>query len=161
MPWFTIDDHHITEDRYMIIFISEVAQSCLTLCNSMDCSLPGSSVHGIFQARILEWVAISLSRRSSQPRDWTLVSHIVGRRFTMPLKHTHFLFKRPEKDFFLGVFFFWQADTISSRHFYWLSEDIETTASFRQFCGFRQALQHDGGGWRAKEKWVGVSLSRS
>ena len=48
---------------------SEVAQSCPTLYNPMDCSLPGSSVHGIFQARILEWVAISFSRRSSQPRD--------------------------------------------------------------------------------------------
>ena len=41
---------------------SEVVQSCLTLCNPMDCSLPGSSVHGIFQARTLEWVAISFSR---------------------------------------------------------------------------------------------------
>ena len=41
----------------------------------MDCSLSGSSVHGIFQARILKWVAISFSRRSSQPRDWTPVSH--------------------------------------------------------------------------------------
>ena len=40
---------------------SEVAQSCLTLCDPMDCSLPGSSVHGIFQARVLEWVAISFS----------------------------------------------------------------------------------------------------
>ena len=49
----------------------------------MDCSLPGSSIHGIFQARILEWVAISFSRRSSQPRDWTQVSCIVGRRFTI------------------------------------------------------------------------------
>ena len=45
------------------------AQSCLTLCNPMDCSLPGSSVLGIFQARILEWVAISSSRWSSQTRD--------------------------------------------------------------------------------------------
>ena len=43
---------------------SKVAQSCLTLCNHMDCNLPGSFVHGIFQARILEWVAISCSRRS-------------------------------------------------------------------------------------------------
>ena len=59
-----------------------VAQSCLTLCDPMDCSLTGSSIHGIFQARILEWVAISFSRRSSQPRDWTWVSHIVGRCFT-------------------------------------------------------------------------------
>ena len=43
----------------------KVAQSCLTLCDPIDCSLLGSSVHGIFQARILEWVAISFSRRSS------------------------------------------------------------------------------------------------
>ena len=62
---------------------SEVAQSCPTLCDPMDCSPPGSSVHGIFQARILELVAISFSRRSSRPRDWTQVSHIVGRRFTI------------------------------------------------------------------------------
>ena len=50
---------------------SEVAQSCPTLCDPMDCSLPGSSIHGIFQARILEWVAISFSRGSSRPRDRT------------------------------------------------------------------------------------------
>ena len=48
---------------------SEVAQLCMTLCDPMDCSLPGSSVHGIFQARILEWVAISFSRRSPRPSD--------------------------------------------------------------------------------------------
>ena len=57
---------------------SEVAQSCPTLCNPMDCSLPGSSVHGIFQARILERVAISFSRGTSRPRDWTLVSSTAG-----------------------------------------------------------------------------------
>ena len=56
---------------------SEVAQSCPTLCDPMDCSLPGFSVHGIFQARILEWVAISFSRRSSWPRDWTSVSCVL------------------------------------------------------------------------------------
>ena len=43
--------------------VSKFAQSCPTLCNSMDCSLPGSSVHGIFQARVLEWVAISFSKK--------------------------------------------------------------------------------------------------
>ena len=48
----------------------------------MDCSLPGSSIHGICQARALEWVAISFSRGSSQPRDRTQVSHIAGRYFT-------------------------------------------------------------------------------
>ena len=52
-------------------------------CGLMDCSLPGSSVHGIFQARVLEWVAIAFSRRSSWSRDWTQVSRIVGRRFTI------------------------------------------------------------------------------
>ena len=62
---------------------SEVAQSCMTLCDPMDCSLSGSSIHGIFQARALEWVAISFSRGSSQPRDQTQVSRIVGRRFTV------------------------------------------------------------------------------
>ena len=53
-----------------------------TLRDPMDCSLPGSSVHGIFQARVLEWVTVSFSRRSSRPRDWTRVSRIVGRCFT-------------------------------------------------------------------------------
>ena len=48
---------------------SEVTESCPTLSDSMDCSLPGFSVHGIFQARILEWVAMPSSRASSQPRD--------------------------------------------------------------------------------------------
>ena len=61
----------------------EVAQSHLTLCNPMDCSLPGSSVHGIFQAIVLEWIAISFSKGSSQPRDRTWVSRIVDRRFTV------------------------------------------------------------------------------
>ena len=49
-------------------------QSCLTLCNPMDCSLPGSSVHRIFQARIMEWIAFSYSRESSQPKNQTRVS---------------------------------------------------------------------------------------
>ena len=52
------------------------AQSCLTLCNSRDCGPPGSSVHGIFQARILEWVAISYCRESSWPRDWNCITCI-------------------------------------------------------------------------------------
>ena len=53
-----------------------VAQLCKTLCDPMDSSPPGSSVHGIFQARILEWIAISFSRGSSQLRDLTQVSCI-------------------------------------------------------------------------------------
>ena len=50
---------------------SEVVQSCPTLCDPMDCSLPGSSLHRIFQARVLERVAVCISRGSSQPRDQT------------------------------------------------------------------------------------------
>ena len=59
-----------------------VTKLCLVLCNPMDCSLPGSSVHGISQTRILECVAISFSRGSSQPRHQTHISCIAGRLFT-------------------------------------------------------------------------------
>ena len=62
---------------------SEVAQLCPTLCNPLDCSLPGTSVHGIFQARVLEWIAISFSRGSSRPRNRTRVSSIASRHFTV------------------------------------------------------------------------------
>ena len=60
-----------------------ITQSCPTPCDPTDCSLPGSSIHGIFQARILERVAISFSRGSSRPRDRTQVSHLAGRHFTL------------------------------------------------------------------------------
>ena len=63
------------------IFKLLVTQSCLTLCDPMDCGPPGSSVHGILQARILEWVAIPFFRGTSRPRDRTLVSCIAGRFF--------------------------------------------------------------------------------
>ena len=62
---------------------SEIAQSCRTLCNPVDCSLPGSYIHVILQARILQWVAISFSMGSSQLRDRTQVSCIAGRCFTL------------------------------------------------------------------------------
>ena len=61
----------------------KVAQLCATLFNPTDYSLPGYPIHGIFQARVLEWVAISFSRASSQPGDRTRVSHIAGRRFNL------------------------------------------------------------------------------
>ena len=77
----------ILEGRAHALFISwslapnidiacQITQSCLTLCDSMDRSLVGSSVHGIFQVRILEWVAMPSSRGSSQPRDGTHISYI-------------------------------------------------------------------------------------
>ena len=61
-----------------VICMYVCAQSCLTLCNPLDCSLPGSSVHGTFQAVKLKWVAFSSSRGSSLLRDQTFVSCIAG-----------------------------------------------------------------------------------
>ena len=60
-----------------------VAQLCPTLCSSVDCSLPGSSLLGILQARALEWVAIPFFRGFSQPRDRTQLSCIAGRFITV------------------------------------------------------------------------------
>ena len=62
---------------------SEVTQLCPTLWDPVDYGLPGSSIHGILQARILEWVAISFSRESSQPRDQTQVTCTAGRLLTI------------------------------------------------------------------------------
>ena len=75
----------------LVAYACTVTQSCPTLCNPMDCSPPGSPVHGILQARILEWVAISFSRGSSQPRDRTPVSYIAGRFFTIVHKRDSYL----------------------------------------------------------------------
>ena len=69
---------------YSLYSICACAQSCPTRCDPMDCSQPGSSAHGIFQARVLEWVAISSSRVCSRPKDQTRVSYI-GRRILYPL----------------------------------------------------------------------------
>ena len=65
------------------IIISDLESVILTLCDSMDCRLPGSSVHGIFQARILNWGAISHPRGFSRLKDQTIVSCIAGRFFNV------------------------------------------------------------------------------
>ena len=87
--------------------VFSVAQLCLTLCNPMDCSPPGSSVHGILQARILEWVAIFFSRGSSQPRDQTFIFCFTGRCFTTELWGKHIkschLFQREERRITIGI----------------------------------------------------------
>ena len=86
-----VQEHRYTLLTFIYVFLSlcyvphaKSVQSCLNLCNCMDCSLPGSSVHGISQASILEWVAMPSSRGSSQPSDGTCVSYIscIGRFFT-------------------------------------------------------------------------------
>ena len=87
-----------------LILHAKSLQSCHTLCDPMDCSPPGSSVHGILQARILEWVAISFSRRSSQPRDQTCISYVsgIGRQVCFHWRH-------------LGSFYFMDGRELSSR----------------------------------------------
>ena len=67
----------------LCIYMCSIGQLCLTLCSAMDCSLPGSSACGIFQARISEWIAVPFSKGSSQTRDQTQVSCIAGRFFTI------------------------------------------------------------------------------
>ena len=69
--------------RWLAVKWSEIAQSCPTLCDPMDCSPSGSSIHGILQARILEWVAIAFSRGSFRPRDRAQVCRIAGRHFNL------------------------------------------------------------------------------
>ena len=81
--------------------------SLVQLCDPIYCSLPGSSIHGIFQARVLEWVAISFSRGSSWARDRTQVSCIVGRCFTV-----------------------WATNILKSRHYF------ANKRPSRQSCGF-------------------------
>ena len=83
--WVTLGTYRLEKKkkRFTWVHFSEVTQSCPTLCDPMECSLPGSSVQGIFQAIVLEWFAISFSRASSQIRDWTRVFRIVDRCFTI------------------------------------------------------------------------------
>ena len=89
-----------TISSFYLAVAALVAKSRATLSNPMDCSPPGSSVHGISQARILEWVAISFSRASSRPRNWTCISCVscIGRKilyhwspFAFPLPWQVFL----------------------------------------------------------------------
>ena len=80
MAWaFETSQLHACRVSLACLLVSSV---CLTLCDPVYCSPPGSSVHGILQARILEWVAVCFSRGSSQPRDQTCVSCTAGRFFT-------------------------------------------------------------------------------
>ena len=82
----------------LLLLCALVTQSCLTLYDPMDCSPTGSSIHGISQARILEWVALPFSRGSSQPRDRTQVFCIAGRLFTIWERVTENLSKPRESE---------------------------------------------------------------
>ena len=116
-----------------------VTQLCLTLCNPMDCSLPGSSVLGISQVRIREWVALSSSRGSSRPRDWSLTCIASGFFTTEPPGKPRVKFYSPattKKNPILlitpllpklhwGVIIFW----ILSTQFLWTSVSSSVTNS--------------------------------
>ena len=80
--WHVEEDLHAVNAKYMV-HVCSVAQSCLTLCDFRDCSPPTFFAHGIFQTRILEWVAVSYARASSQPKDQTtyLMSPALADRF--------------------------------------------------------------------------------
>ena len=77
IPHAAVENLHTATETQCSLMKVKVTQSCLTLCDPMD-----YTVHGILQARILEWVAIPIFRGSSQPRDETQVSHIAGGFFT-------------------------------------------------------------------------------
>ena len=80
VPWFcwvNSQGHFLGLSKVKVFIV----QSCLTLCDPPDCSPPGSPVHGILQARILEWVAMPSSRGSSRPKDGAQASCIAGRCF--------------------------------------------------------------------------------
>ena len=87
LPWVYLSYSWNIVKVYWVRF----AQLRLTLCNTMDCSPPGSSVHGIFQARILEWFAIPFSRGSSWPRDRIQIFHVTGRLFTIWATNKHII----------------------------------------------------------------------
>ena len=104
-----------------------VAQLCPTLCDPMDCSLPGSSVHGILQGRILEWIAISFSRGSSQSRDRTQVSCIAGRFFTIWATREACLCWGL-REYFFEDFFFSYMDNFWN--LYWICHNIVSVLCF-------------------------------
>ena len=111
-----------------------------TLCKPMHCSPPGSSIHGILQARVLEWVAISFSRGSSRPRDWTQVSCIVGRRFTIWATREVLASMWDECNCvvvwtFLGIAFLWDWNEN------WPFPVLCTLLSFSKFAGILNAAR--------------------
>ena len=79
--WFLSSWDENNQHRCLFLHLL-VTPLCLTLWDPMDCNPPGSSVHGVLQARILEWVAMPSSRRSSRPRGWSQISCTASRCFT-------------------------------------------------------------------------------
>ena len=129
--------HCITHGAYLR---AKLSQSCLTLCNLMGYSPPGSSVHGILQARILEWVAISFSSESSRPRDRTWVFHIVASFCTVWATREALVVKNPPA-------FQWERQEMQVRSLGWedpLEKETETHSSILPW-----RIPTDRGAWWA------------
>ena len=129
--------------KYDVLILYELCQhlcvqSCLTHCNPMDCGPEDSSVHGIFQASILEWVAISFSKGPSQSRDWTHVSWIVRKILWTSLLKKNLVIARFMSGFFTTVL------SMGLKHFLfnWLSE-MESRHSLERVGSLPPAA----GGW--------------
>ena len=119
------------------------AQSCLTLCDPMDNRPPGSSVHWVLQARILEWVAMPFSRESSQARDQTQLSHIAGRLFTIwATRELHLVFRFPWSHLVCNGFSVFP-------YFSWLVGSMPVWVFLMFFLNFREAM----GVERIPRKW--------
>ena len=92
---------NVIKVHWICVVLCSVAQSCLTLCDPVDCSPPGSSVRGVLPARILEWVAMISSRGSSQPRDWTCITCV---SCTVVRFFTHWATWEAHTEYTLGLF---------------------------------------------------------
>ena len=124
-----------------------VAKSCLILCDLMDCRLPGSSVHGILQAEIPEWVALPFSRWSSQPRDWTWVSCIVRQ----------ILYQSHQESQEVGAVYCYYFSSLSCSGFYiWPGDGSVYLASLRIFGLFFYRRYK-----KEESQWEFVSFHRS
>ena len=135
--YFTVFDNKygFCECWYYVCVCVWVTQLCLTLCGLMDYSPPGSSVRGILQARILKWIAISISRGSSWPRDWIWVSCIADRFFAVwatkevDNKLTNQPKQRNNRNFFLSEYVFFTSGSVGQ----WIM-DVNKQDSLMHLC---------------------------
>ena len=122
----------------MLCVCAKSLQSCTTLCSTMDCSLPCSSVHGILQVRILEWVAMPSSRGSSQSRDGTQVSCIAGVFFTIWATreaHSGIVLNYYTRLFFMACFnYFVHACTCNLKSILYPGKKVKVKVKVAQSC---------------------------